>query len=126
MLDDAAKFLLRPGKKSGNVLERDQRNIECVAEAHKTRALYRSIDVQHAGEKCRLISDNTHGAPVEPGKSHDEIFGKMFVDFEQISVIHNGMNRVLDVVRLLWIVRNQRVQRLIAALDGIGTGAPRR
>ena len=36
--DDAAEFLLRAGKETGNVFEGDQRNIERIAEAHEARA----------------------------------------------------------------------------------------
>ena len=38
--DDAAKLLLRAGQKSRDVLERDQRNIERVAETHEARAFH--------------------------------------------------------------------------------------
>ena len=50
--NDAAVLLLHAGKKPGHILERDQRNVECVAEAHEARRLYTRIDVEHAGKKA--------------------------------------------------------------------------
>ena len=44
--DDAAVLLERAGKKSGHVLEGDDRNVEGVAEADEPRALDRSVDVE--------------------------------------------------------------------------------
>src|SRR6266436_365757 len=50
----------------------------------------------------------------------------MFVNFEKVSVVHDGVNGVLDVVGLLRIVGDERIERFIAAIDTIGGGAARR
>src|ERR1700738_2861162 len=49
----------------------------------------------------------------------------MLVDLEEIRVVHDGVNGVFDVVRLLRIVGDERVERIIAAIYGIGGGAAR-
>src|SRR5258707_15587735 len=50
----------------------------------------------------------------------------MFVDFEEVRVVHDGLNGVLDVVGLLRIVGYERIERIVAAIDGVGGGAARR
>src|SRR5712664_1004228 len=50
----------------------------------------------------------------------------MFVDFKEIRVVHDGVNRVLDVVGLLRIVGDERVERFIATVNGVRGGATRR
>src|SRR6266481_2145963 len=50
----------------------------------------------------------------------------MFVDFEEVGVIDNGMDGILDVVRLLRIVGDTGIERIVAAVDRIGGRAARR
>ena len=126
MLDDPAKFLLRSGKKAGNVFKGQQRNVERIAEAHEARAFHRSVDIENPGEVGGLIADDTDGAAVEPGKTNDKIFRIVFVDLEEIAFVHDGMNHFLDVVRFLWVRRNKPVEGLIAAHGRIRRGPARR
>ena len=101
MADDAAILLLSPGKKTGYVFERNQRNVEGIAETHEASALGGSVDVQHARQKCRLVGHNAHGTPIQPGKAHHDIFCIMFMHLKKIAVIHDASDDVLDVVRLV-------------------------
>src|ERR1700687_5416618 len=71
VLDDAAEFLLRAGKETGDVFEGDERNVEGVAEAHEARAFYGGVDVQNAGKKRGLIGDDADGAAIEARETHD-------------------------------------------------------
>src|ERR1700674_2907154 len=100
MANDAAEFLLRPGKKAGHVFKSDQRYVESITEAHKAGALYGSADIEHAGEKRRLIGDEARRAAIQPGKAYDQILGEMFVHFKKIAIVHDRVNRVLNVVGL--------------------------
>src|SRR5882762_5816294 len=87
MLDDAAEFLLRTGKEAGHVFEGDERDVEGVAEAHEARAFDGSVDVEDTSEKGRLIGDDADGAAIETSKTNYDIFGEMFVDFEEVRVV---------------------------------------
>src|ERR1700676_500234 len=126
MANDAAEFLLRPGKKTGHVFKSNQRYVEGITEAHEARALYGSADIEHASEKRRLIGDEACRAAIQPGKAYDEILGEMFVHLKKITVVHDGVNRVFNVVRPLRIVRHQCVQRFVAAVGAIESCAARR
>src|SRR6266478_8214118 len=126
MLDDAAEFLLCTGKEAGHVFEGDERDVEGVAEAHEARAFDGSVDVEDTGEKGWLIGDDADGAAIEARKTRDEIFREVLVDFEEVGVVNDGVNGVLDVVGLLRIVGDERIERIVAAIDGVGGGAARR
>src|SRR6202007_247354 len=89
VLDDAAKFLLRARKKTGNILKRNQRNIESIAEAHEARTFHGSIDIEPASKKSGLVADDADRTPVEARKAHDKILRVMFVDFEEESIVDN-------------------------------------
>ncbi len=126
MLDDAAKFLLRAGEKTGHVFKREQRNVEGIAKTHEARAFHGSVDVENSGEECGLVANDADGAAIEPREANNQIFCVVFVNLEEIIVIHDGMNRVFDVVGLLRVRRNKRVESFVAARGQIGSGASRR
>ena len=51
MADDAALLLRRAGQEARHVDERDERDVERVADAHEARRLHRSVDVEHARQR---------------------------------------------------------------------------
>ena len=126
VLDDAAKLLLGPREKSGDIFKCDQRNVEGVAETHETCAFHGTVDIQNAGKKCRLIADDADRTAIEPRKTHHNIFGVVFVHFEEVAVVNDGLNDILHVVGLLRVGGNKRVERFIAASCRIRRGAARR
>ena len=118
--------MLRAGEVTGYVFERQQRNIKSIAKSHETRTFHRSIDIEDPSEVSRLIADDADGATIEACETHDQILRVVFMDFEEIAVVHNGMKRIFDVVRLLWVWRNEGVERFVAARRRIGSGSSRR
>src|SRR5208337_1978738 len=125
MLDDAAVFLLRAGQKSRNIFESNQWDVEGVAEAHKARAFHRRVDVQRPGEDRRLIGNDADGTSVQACETNDDILGKMLVDFKEVAFIDDGVNHILNIVRLLWILGDDAVEGLFAAVDGVMRGTAR-
>src|ERR1700687_879889 len=71
VFDDAAEFLLRAGKKAGNVLESDERDVEGIAETHEARAFDGGVDVENPGKKSGLVGDDADRAAVEAGEPYD-------------------------------------------------------
>ncbi len=125
MLDDAAELLLGAGEEAGNVLKGDQRNIESVTKSDEARAFHGSVDIKNSRKKGRLIADDPDRAAIETRKTHNKIFRVMFVDFEKIAIVNDGVNGVLHVIRLLRIAGNKCVERFVAASGGVGCGAAR-
>ena len=69
MTDDSAPLLRRARQEARDVLERDERNVEAVAEADEARALERGADVQAAGEVGGLVGDDPDGPATEPAEA---------------------------------------------------------
>src|ERR1700733_14962285 len=124
--DDAAEFLLCAWEKAGHVFEGDQRNIEGVAETHEARAFYRSVDVKDACEEGRLVRDDPDWATIEAREADHDILRVVFVDLKKFGIVGERVNYVLDVVGLLRIFRDHRVQRRREAIPGISGGFSRR
>ena len=85
MLDKPAIFLRRAGQKAGHINQRHNRNIETIAEPHKTRRLAAGIAVQHAGQHHGLIGNKAHRAPFHAAETDDNVLGKVRLDFEKIA-----------------------------------------
>ena len=71
MADDASPLLLRPGQKARHVLERDERDIESVAETDEASSLDRGVDVEDARENRGLVGHNPHGAAFQTREADD-------------------------------------------------------
>src|SRR5208283_738176 len=85
--DDAAPLLGRPRKKARHVDEGDEGNVEAVAEAHEAGRLDRSRNVQDAGQEGRLVGHHPDAAAVEAGEADHNVFGKVLLHFEEVSVV---------------------------------------
>ena len=63
--NDATAFLLNSRKKSRHIDKGQQRNIECIAEAHEARCLVGCVDVEHTRHRAWLVGDNTYWPPLQ-------------------------------------------------------------
>ena len=127
MADDAAELLRRAGQEAGHVFEGQDRDVEGVAEAHEARALHRGIDVQAARQKRRLIGHDARSArPSMRAKPTTMFLRPVLVHFEELAIVHHAVDHVLDVVGQVGFGRDDRVERRVHAVDGVGGGAPRR
>ena len=124
--DDAAVFLPGAGKKSRNVLERYQRNVEGIAEAHESGALHRRIDVERAGKMRRLIRHDPNRTASKTREADDQVAREVPVHLEKRSVVEHRVHEIVHVVRLVGRFGNETIERLVLAVDRIGDLAARR
>jgi len=110
VLDDSSEFLLGSGEKTGNIFEGDERNVEGVAEAHEARALHRGVDIENTSEEGRLIADMPTGRPSRRAKPTTRFFRIMFVNFEEVSIVDDGVDGIFHVIGLLGIGGNEGVE----------------
>lgn len=61
--DDAVVFLRTAGKEPGDVFQRDDRDIETVAKTDEPGRLVRCVDIEHPGQKCRLVGYDSRRTP---------------------------------------------------------------
>src|ERR1700747_3454488 len=124
MLDDSAPFLLRTGKKTGHVFERNQRNVERVAEADEPRTFRRRIDIEHAGQESRLVSDDSHRRAAQAGETYNKILREVLMNLHELTIVSYGADDVLYVVRLLRILRHQGIEQRSRAIPRVICRAP--
>ena len=79
-----------PGRKPGHVDERDERDVERVARADEARRLRRRVDVEHAGERARLVADDADGLAAEPREAADDVLGEERLQLEELAVVDDA------------------------------------
>ncbi len=112
--DDAAVFLRCAGKEAGHVDERDDGDVEGVAESHEARGLSRRIDVEHAGQIQRLVRDDAHGSPRDAPEADDDVGRPLGVDLHEVAEVQYPVDDLAHVVALLRVVGND-VQKVFFA-----------
>ena len=98
MADNPVMFLIASGKKSGNVDERQERNIEAVAEADKAGGLIGSMIIDRPGHEVRLVGDYSDRFSVQPGEAHDDIQRERRLNFEKAVFVGERGDNVFNIV----------------------------
>jgi len=83
--DHSAVLLSHAGQIAGRIGEGEQGDIERIADTDKAGSLVRSVDVQDAGQDCWLVRYDADGAAGEPGESCDNVFGIVWLYFEEVA-----------------------------------------
>src|SRR2546422_1502920 len=99
--DDPAVFLLHPGKETGYVDEREERDVEAVAEADEASRLGRRVDVHGSGEDLRLVPDDANRPALQAGEAPGNVLRPIRVDLEPRVAVHDPTDHVPPVVRLV-------------------------
>ena len=71
--DDAAVLLVDAGQEAGDVQQGDDRDVEGVAHLDEAGGLLGGLDVQHAGQRLRLVGDDADHLAVQPGQRADDV-----------------------------------------------------
>src|SRR5690349_13258384 len=116
MFDQAAIFLIGSWKKARDIDKGDDGDTEGIAKADEPRRLSRRIAVKNAGEHHRLVRDKTHSASRDAAEAYDDIFCVSLRKFEKIALVRDFQDQFLDVIGLVRVVGNKRIERLVDAL----------
>ena len=114
-----------PGRKPGHVDEGDERDVEGVARADEARGLVRGVDVEHAGERARLVADDADRVAAEPREPRDDVLRPALAHLEELAVVDHPPDHLVHVVRLVRLVGYERVELCVLAVGRIGRRAPR-
>ena len=120
MANDASVLLRGAWEEARHVDERDQRDVERVAEAHEPRALVRRVDVERARHHLGLVGHDADRLAVEVREPDHHVHGVERLHLEEVAVVDDGGDHVLDVVRLFGVVGYDRRQRRSLALGVVG------
>ena len=114
-------LLPRTRQEARHVYQSHQRDIESIAETHETRPLAAGIAVEHTGIALRLVGHHAHALPVEAGKAHDDILGIIGLHLKKLAVVHYRPDDFVHIVRLIRIVRNDFIEKILQTVNRVGT-----
>ena len=63
-----------------------------------------------AGKIGRLVGYYAYAAAAQSGKTHHNVFGKVFVHLKKSVGINHLLNHLADIVRLVGVFRNNGIQ----------------
>src|SRR3989337_3047357 len=98
MFDQPTIFRRGAGQKAWNVDEGDDRNRKTVAEAYEPRRLAAGVRIEHACQHHRLVGDEADGAALDTAEAGDDVFRKILLDLEEVTLVGNFKDQLLDVV----------------------------
>ena len=113
-----------PGRNPGTSSKVTSGMLKQSQKRTKRAAFHRRVDVERAGEHCRLVGDDADGASVEAREADDDVFRVVLVHFEEVSVVDDWMDYVFDVVGLVRLGGDDLVERGVGAIGRIGAGFP--
>ena len=90
------------------VLERDDRNVETVAEADKARGLVRRVAVEHAGHHQRLVGDEADSLARDAAEADDDVGSEQLHHLEELALVDQRLDHVAHIVGHGRIARNDR------------------
>ena len=81
------------------------------------RAAFREAsEIEHARQYHRLVGDDADGAAFHAREARHDVLREGFLDFEEVGLVDDFEDQLLDVVGLVRIVGDQRVERGIDTL----------
>ena len=84
--------------------QREDRNVEAVAEAHETACLVASIHVERTRDEVRLVRDDAHDVTVHTGETDDHVAGEVLLDFKEAFLVGESSDDFANIVALLEVV----------------------
>ena len=125
MPDDPGPFLLGAGHVAGEIRERQERDVEGVAEPDEPRGLVRGVHIEDAGAEARIVGDHADRPAHDPDEGHNHIFCPVFVGLEHFMVVGHGGNDLLHIVCARRLVRDHRVQLRALSVRAVRAGCDR-
>mmetsp|Transcript_24709 Transcript_24709/g.34617 ORF Transcript_24709/g.34617 Transcript_24709/m.34617 type:complete len:205 (+) Transcript_24709:2093-2707(+) len=119
MSDNSVVFLISTRQKARNINKRYNWDIESVTEPNETSCFHTSVDIQASCKFHWLISHNAHGMSFESAKTDENILCVVWHNLKKAVVVHKFENKVVHIVRLVWIWRNNSVQRFFGTISAV-------
>ena len=101
MANDAAVLLSNTWHEARHVHQRQQRNVEGVAETDELASLVGGVNVQHTRHHVRLVSNHAHSASNESAEADDQVLGVARLNLKEITMVYKAANDFADVIALL-------------------------
>ena len=125
MADDAATFDVGADHEAGHVGEKQQRNVERVAQPDKARGFIRRVVEQHATLLHRLVRKNSNSLPVKASETCEQLLGEELLDLEPAAFVDDGFDELPHVVATVRFSWYQVAGRLRQSSRGFCVGGRR-
>ena len=89
-----------------HVFQRDDRNIERVAEADEARSLVGTVAIQHTCQNHRLVGYEADRFASHAAETNHDVGGPHLLYFKEIRIVDDALNHVADVIRLFRVCRH--------------------
>jgi len=126
VLDDPAMFLGYAREVARNIRQSNDGDVEGIAKADKAGCLDRGVDVEAAGQRYGLVGDKPDRLSPQAPKANHHIPGKVFLNLEELAVVHHYADQLLHIVRSVGAVRDKGVQGILLSLRIVSGLAARR
>ena len=121
MTNHSTPLLVGAGQVPRHVGNRQQRNVEAIAESDEPGCLIGGIHVKTAGEMHGLVGDDANGVAVQPPESNDHVLGKVRLNLKKIAVVHNRLDDLLHIVGRPGIVRHDGIQSWVDTIREVAS-----
>ena len=126
VLDHAAVFLRHPWQEAWHVDQGQDRNFKRITETNKTGRFACAIDVQNTSKDHWLVRNNTDCTAFDTNETRDDVLCELFLDFVEIALIRQLVNKLFHVVRRVRVFRHQCIKRWLNAVGLIKEWTHRR
>src|SRR5215212_8312462 len=118
--DDPLALDLRADHEARHIGEEQQRHVEGVAGPDEARGLVRGVHEQNAATLLRLVRDDADHPALETRVAHDQLLGPAFLHLEEGLRVHERVDQLAHVERLVLVRRDLGQPR--CGLGGRGHG----
>ena len=94
-------LLVNAWKEARNIDERDEWDVERIAEPDEPCGFDRCVDIESACKNRWLVRNNSNGVSVESSKTDNDVASPVFVDLVELAVVDDAFDDIYDAVRLV-------------------------
>ena len=115
MADDASLLDVGSDHEARHISEKQQRDLERIAQPDESRRFVGRIVEQHAALLHRLVGHDPQGVPVEPGEAGEELLGEQLLELQPRALVDDRLYHLAHVVTAARLLGDQLAQRFLAA-----------
>ncbi|TNV85494.1 hypothetical protein FGO68_gene16356 [Halteria grandinella] len=112
VLNNAAELLHGSGQEPGHVGERNEGDLECVAEPHEACGLDGCVNIEAPRQHLGLVGDNANDASLHFTEADDYVLGVVGHDLVEVVAVEHVVDDLLHVVGLVGVEGHHVVQQL--------------
>ena len=103
-----------------HIHQRDDWDVEGVAEADEARALARAVDIEDAGKVRRVVSDYADDAAVHAAEAYGDVARPTVMHLHKVAVVEDRLDHEMNVVGLAGVGRDDACELVAEAVGDIG------